>query len=75
MLITDGFNFQRRDDEEDEPHIVAEVMCVRCYKRWISVFPESTWLSQLECPQCHRQGYVIATGQAISDEDMEDDDV
>lgn len=52
--------------EENLPHKVSEVMCVNCKKRWISVRPEMTLLKELECPQCHQQGYAIETGADIS---------
>lgn len=46
-------------------HKVSEVICVKCYKRWISVRPTSVMLKNLECPQCKQQGYVIETGEVI----------
>ncbi len=54
--------------EEYWPHVVSEVICVRCLKRWISVRPEGTKLKDLQCPKCKRAGYVIETG-----EDLEED--
>ena len=68
-LIIGGFKFSNRDPDEDLPHIVHEVMCVKCYKRWIAVHPELTLLKDLECPQCHNRGYVIATGQLFADDE------
>jgi hypothetical protein len=29
----------------------------------------ATLLKDLECPQCHKQGYVIETGEIIDTED------
>lgn len=46
-------------------HKVSEVICVKCYKRWICVRPTSVMLKNLECPQCKQQGYVIETGEVI----------
>ena len=48
------------------PHEVQEVICVKCLKRWIAVYKEGTLLKDIECPECHNSGYVIATGQDIS---------
>ena len=45
------------------PHQTAEVICVKCGKRWIAVYPSGTILKDLQCPKCKRQGYVILTGQ------------
>ena len=55
------------DIEANLPHEVCEVMCCMCHKRWIAVFPEKTWLKDLECPDCG-QGYVFKTGQTITEE-------
>ena len=46
------------------PHVVSEVICVKCGKRWIAVRPEETLLKELECSNCG-QGYVIETGQTL----------
>jgi Zn finger protein HypA/HybF involved in hydrogenase expression len=53
--------------EEQTPHIVSEVVCLSCLHRWISVRPQQTLLKQLECPNCHKAGYVIATGEQLSE--------
>lgn len=45
---------------------VSEVICVKCYKRWIAVRPRETLLKELECPNCGA-GYVINTGQPLND--------
>jgi DNA-directed RNA polymerase subunit RPC12/RpoP len=47
-----------------KPHMVSEVICVRCGKRWISIRPEGTLLKDLECKNCGA-GYVIETGQIL----------
>lgn len=47
------------------PHKVSEVICIECRYRWLSVRPERTLLRDLECPRCHRQGYVIETGEIL----------
>jgi hypothetical protein len=48
--------------EKNLPHTVSEVICVKCFKRWISVRLSGVWLKDLECPNCGK-GYVIETGQ------------
>ena len=50
---------------ENNPHKVSEVICVKCCKRWIAVRPTTTKLKDLECPNCG-QGYVVETGEGIN---------
>lgn len=57
--------------EEYMPHLVAEVMCAKCLRRWIAVFPERTPLINLECPGCNLTGFVFCTGQIIKDPEEE----
>ena len=54
------------DIEENTPHKVSEVICVKCGKRWIAVRPTVTKLVDLECPNCGN-GYVIETGEILDD--------
>ena len=63
------------DIEENLPHEVAEVICLKCLHRGYAVYPEETPLKDLEC-KCGAVGYVIKTGQTIPDtpdEQMEND--
>ena len=53
--------------EENQPHEVAEVICLKCLNRWIAVFPSKCWLKDLECT-CGSKGYVIKTGQILEKE-------
>lgn len=53
------------DINENNPHKVSEVICVKCCKRWIAVRPTATKLKDLECPNCG-QGYVVETGEEIN---------
>ena len=55
------------DNYEKKPHVVSEVVCLKCLKRWISVRPEETLLKNLECPQCGEIGFAIETGEVIND--------
>lgn len=50
----------------NKPHMVSEVICLKCHKRWIAVYPEKTLLKELECP-CGAVGYVIKTGQELEE--------
>lgn len=50
------------DISENMQHTVSEVICLKCYKRWLAVRPTYTRLDTLECPNCG-PGYVIETGQ------------
>lgn len=52
--------------EENTPHIVQEVICLKCLCRWIAVRPKDTLLKDLEC-MCGNVGYVIATGQELEE--------
>lgn len=52
------------DINEILPHVVSEVICVQCCKRWICVRPDETLLKDIECPNCGK-GAVIETGQSI----------
>lgn len=54
--------------EENLPHKASEVVCLVCLKRWIAVRPMATFLKDIECPQCRKQGYVIETGEIIDTE-------
>ena len=47
-----------------QPHNVAEVICVKCGKRWLAVWPSETWLKDLECENCGA-GFVVKTGQDL----------
>lgn len=58
-----------RNIEEQMEHKVSEVICVNCKHRWIAVRPTVTMLKYLECPQCHRQGFVIETGEVFEEEE------
>lgn len=60
-------DFQKYKEEHTQ-HIVHEAMCVSCLHRWIEVRPQGTLLKELECPNCGKVGYVIATGQEIENE-------
>lgn len=52
--------------EDNIPHEVSEVICLKCLHRWIAVYPTSTLLKDLECT-CGKVGYVIKTGQTLED--------
>lgn len=54
-------------------HKVSEVICLKCYKRWIAARPITVRLDQLECPACGYQGYAIETGEtAVAEELLQD---
>ncbi len=58
--------------EDNQPHEVAELICLNCHKRWIGVYPQKTLLKDLEC-KCGETGLVIKTGQTLGVEDGNDD--
>lgn len=53
----------------NEPHEVAEIMCVKCFYRFIGVMKAYTPLKDLECPKCKTRGTIIKTGQEYEDEE------
>ena len=54
--------------EKNLPHEVSELICLKCYSRWIGVYPQETLLKKLEC-KCGAVGFVIKTGQTIERDD------
>lgn len=57
--------------EDNLPHEISELICLKCLNRWIGVYPEEVLLKELQCPKCEEIGYVIKTGQTLSDVDTE----
>lgn len=55
------------DISANEPHLVCETVCLKCFHRWIAVYPEETLLKHIECPHCGKVGYVIKTGQDLEE--------
>jgi hypothetical protein len=43
---------------------ISELICLKCKKRWIGVFPTTLLLKDIECT-CGEKGYVIKTGQSL----------
>lgn len=58
-------------NEEYLPHEVSEVICLKCLRRWIAVYPSQTLLKELEC-QCGEIGFIIKTGQTIDESEGEE---
>ena len=50
--------------DDYRPHEVSELICLKCFRRWIGVYPEYTLLKDLEC-KCGEVGYIIKTGQTL----------
>ena len=46
---------------------VAEMICLMCLKRFIDVRPVGILLKNLECPGCHRSGFIIETGEYMTE--------
>lgn len=59
------------DIDELKEHLVSEVVCLKCLKRWIAVRPAETLLKKLECPRCHETGFVIETGEFLEQQEKE----
>jgi len=51
---------------ENEPHEVAELICLKCFDRAIHTYPEKTLLKHLQC-RCGEIGYLIKTGQTLKE--------
>jgi len=49
---------------------VSQVICLRCFRRWIAARPVGTRLNELECPDCGQQGFAIETGETCVAEDL-----
>lgn len=43
---------------------VAELICLKCRRRWIGVYPTTLLLKDIECT-CGEKGFVIKTGQSL----------
>ena len=54
-----SFRYRTYDEYE-----IAELICLKCKKRWIGVFPTTLLLKDIECT-CGEKGYVIKTGQSL----------
>ena len=51
-------------------HKVSQVVCLNCYRRWISARPVDTILADLECPDCGMIGNAIETGETSITEEL-----
>lgn len=49
---------------ENEPHEVSELICLKCFDRWIGVTAVRVPLKDMICV-CGEKGYIIKTGQTI----------
>lgn len=56
--------FDSDDNGEELPHEVNELICLRCLRRWIGVYPQALALQDMEC-KCGAIGYIIKTGQTL----------
>ena len=51
---------------ENEPHEVAELICLRCFDRAIHTYPQKTLLKHSQC-RCGEVGFLIKTGQTLEE--------
>lgn len=56
------FNEKKKEKDDNISHTVSEVICVKCFHRYICVRPSAVWLKDLECETCGK-GFIIETGQ------------
>ena len=54
------------DFEKYQEFEIAELICLKCLKRAIHVYPYKTLLKDLQC-NCGEVGYLIKTGQTIDE--------
>lgn len=54
-------SFRKKQPQE---YAVSELICLKCLRRWIAVYPRDLPLSQIQC-KCGEIGYVIHTGQEL----------
>jgi len=52
----------KADFEAELPHKYSEVICIKCFHRYICVRPVGVLLKNLECETCGR-GFIIETGE------------
>ena len=52
-----------------EGYEVSELICLKCLKRWIGVYPADVLLKDVEC-KCGAVGFVVKTGQTLPDENQ-----
>lgn len=57
--------------EETYDHIISELICINCKERFLDIRPLKIWLKDLECPKCHEIGYLIETGEVVSQGDYD----
>lgn len=43
----------------------AELLCIKCYHRWIGTYHAKAALKDLECSNCGHIGLIIKTGQTM----------
>lgn len=47
---------------------VAEMICLKCGYRFIDARPVGLLLKDMVCPRCNHQGFIIETGEYMTDE-------
>lgn len=52
---------------QNEPHEVSELICVSCMYRYLGVYHHKALLKDMKCPNCHKLGGIIKTGQTLED--------
>lgn len=55
--------------DDNKPHVVSEVICIKCYHRWTAIRPCCVKLKNIFCPKCG-PGHVIETGEELDEEDV-----
>jgi len=49
------------------PHVISELICIKCGKRFICVRPDvELLLKNIECSSCNAIGFMIETGEDMN---------
>ena len=52
--------------------VAQYLMCIKCGERMVSVHGADLKTDRLECPQCHRYGWMIRTYEELFTEDEDE---
>ena len=53
--------------DDQRPHITAELICVACYWRGVTVYPADLRTAELTC-ECGKLGTLIMNAEPLEDE-------
>lgn len=68
--MADNNNLEIVSNEAYLEHEVAELICLKCLHRRITVYPVTTLLGDMEC-ECGAVGFLVKTGQTLPESEAE----